>query len=241
MIKKKCRNCYRDTRKDNGINVKKMKKLDLVAFDMDGVLADTLSSWKYIHDYFKTSNERSVSDYIQGKIDDMEFIKRDASLWVENGRPVRIERLSEILSDIKLMDGAKDLVDRLKENNVKTAIVSAGLSVLADRIGKNLGIDFVYSNGVEVDKSGFITTKGVIGVKLMYKDETIRRISKDHDFLLENIASIGNSCFDVPMFDVTGIGIAFNPADSCVKKYADFVVENKDLRDVYPYLERYIK
>mgnify|MGYP006291308731 CR=1 FL=1 len=240
MIKKKCRNCYRDTRKDNGTNVKRMKKLDLVAFDMDGVLADTLSSWKYIHDYFKTSNERSVRDYIQGKIDDLEFIKRDASLWVENGKPVKIKRLSEILSDIKLMKGAKETVSLLKKNNIKTAIVSAGLNVLADRVGKNLGIDFVYSNGVEVDNDGFITTKGVIGVKLMYKDETVKKISKDQNVLLENIASVGNSCFDVPMFEITGLGIAFNPADSCVKKYADFVVENKDLRDVYKYLDRYI-
>ena len=93
---------------------------------------------------------------------------------------------------------------------------------------------------MKVDSNGFITTNGVIGVKLMYKDETIFRISKDHDFLLENIASIGNSCFDVPMFETAGLGIAFNPEDECVKKSADVVVEGKDLSKVIPALEPYI-
>jgi phosphoserine phosphatase len=82
MINSKCRHCYRDARTDSKKNVKKLKNLDLVAFDMDGVLADTISSWKYIHDYFNTSNEESVTEYIQGKIDDMEFIKRDASFLI---------------------------------------------------------------------------------------------------------------------------------------------------------------
>jgi phosphoserine phosphatase len=139
------------------------------------------------------------------------------------------------------MKGATETIKKLKKNNIKTAIVSAGLNVLAKRIGKNIGIDYIYSNGVKVDSDGFITTDGLIGVKLMYKDETIRNICEKHNISPENIASVGNSCFDIPMFEVTGFGIAFNPSDPCVKKYADVVVENKDLRDIYPYLERYIR
>ncbi len=240
MNKERCRKyCYRDNRKKIKLNTKKMDTLELVAFDMDGVLVDTLSSWKYIHDYFKTDNERSVKEYIEGKIDDMEFIRRDASLWVENNKPVKEERILEILKDTKIMNGAEDLIGRLKENNIKTAIVSAGLTVLANKVGKKLGIKNIYSNGIKTDKDGFITCEGLIGVKLMYKDETIKRISKEENIALENIAAVGNSCFDIPMFEVSGLGIAFNPADDCVKDVADKVFVDKDLRKVYSYLEKY--
>jgi len=240
MTKQKCIHCYKKTRENKKYNTKKLKNLKLVIFDMDGVLTDTLSSWKYVHDYFKTSNEKSVKDYIQGKIDDMEFIRRDANLWVENNKPVKKEKLVEILSEIKLMKGAEKTIRNLKEKKIKTAIVSAGLDILADKVGKKLGIDYVYSNGVKIDQHGFITSEGIIGVKLMYKDETIKRISREKNISFENIASIGNSCFDIPMFDITGLGIAFNPSDDCVTKYADYVIFEKNLERIISVLGKYI-
>ena len=86
LMEQDCRfYCYRKTRELNHYKIDKAEKIELVIFDMDGVLTDIVSSWKYIHDYFDTSNERSVNDYLKGKIDDMEFIRRDAVLWKENG------------------------------------------------------------------------------------------------------------------------------------------------------------
>jgi len=240
MTREKCKDCYKKTRKNKPYYTKKMEQLKLVVFDMDGVLTDTLSSWKYVHDYFKTSNEKSVKEYIQGKISDMEFIKRDASLWIENKKPIKKERLVEILSDIKIMKGAEETIKKLKEKNIKTAIVSAGLDILADKVGDKLGIDYVYSNGIKTDRHGFITCEGKIGVKLMYKDETVKRISKQKNISLENITSVGNSCFDIPMFEITGLGIAFNPSDECVINAADIVIKEKNLIKIYTILDRYI-
>ena len=80
---------------------------------MDGVLTDTLSSWKFIHDYFGTTNDRSVNLYLRGKIDDLEFIKRDVALWRENGRLTTYNKLKNILSEIQLMPGAKDCIKTL--------------------------------------------------------------------------------------------------------------------------------
>lgn len=228
--------CYRKTREPNKCKIDKIGKIELVAFDMDGVLTDIVSSWKYIHDYYNTSNDRSVNDYLQGKIDDMEFIRRDATLWVENGKPVTKEKIAEILSDVPLMKGAKKCISTLKNNGIKTAIVSAGLDVLADKIGKELGVDYVYSNGVETDENGHLNGIGILGVKLMYKDETILSLSKKLNLPLERIATVGNSCYDIPMFEVSGLGIAFNPSDKCTRDAADIVVEGKDVSKILPFL-----
>ena len=87
-----------------------MDELELVAFDMDGVLTDIISSWKYIHDFFQTSNEKSVDEYLKGKIDDAEFIRRDVALWADGNIPINRKKLAEILSNVPLMKGAKSLL-----------------------------------------------------------------------------------------------------------------------------------
>jgi len=232
--------CYKKTRKQNHQIKNKIKKVEMVMFDMDGVLTDIVSSWKYIHDYFNTSNERSVDEYLKGKIDDMEFIRRDASLWKENGKPIKKDKLVEILSDVPLMKGANKIIDFLSNNNIKTAIVSAGLDILANRVAKDLGIDYVLANGIKTDKNGYLNGIGILGVKLMYKDLAVKSFARKNNIPLDRIISIGNSCFDIPMFEITGLSIAFNPGDECTKNAADVLVESKDLSQILGFIQDYI-
>ena len=207
---------------------------------MDGVITDTISSWKYLHDYFGTSNEQSVAEYLEGKIDDMEFIRRDANLWKKNGKPITRDMLIEILSGVPLMKGAKQCMDMIKNHEIQTAIVSAGLDVLAERVARELAIDHVFANGVKSDEDGYITDEGILGVGLMYKDRVVRKLSKQLDIPLEHIAAVGNSCFDIPMLETCGLGVAFNPEDDCVREVADIIVEGKDLSKIFPVIEPYI-
>lgn len=241
MDKDKCRYyCYRNTRDPNPVKTNKIHKIELVVFDMDGVITDTISSWKFLHDYFGTSNEHSVDAYLKGKIDDMEFIRRDAELWKENGKPITRKRLVEILSDVPLMMGAKQCMEIIKSNGAKTAIVSAGLDVLAERAARELDMDYVFANGIKSDAEGYLTGEGILGVALMYKDRVIRKLSKQSNIPLENIVAVGNSCFDIPMFETCGLGVAFNPEDDCVREVADIILEGKDLSKLIPAIEPYI-
>lgn len=232
--------CYKKTREGDYFKPERMDKLELVIFDMDGVLTDIISSWKYIHDFFKTSNSRSVDEYLKGEIDDMEFIKKDVSLWKENGKLVTQDRLIEILSDVPFMNGADRCIKILSEKNIKTAIVSAGLDLLAERTAKELKIDYVKSNGIKTDETGRLTGDGILNVRLMYKDLAVKSLLKELKIPFERVASVGNSCFDIPMFKITGIGIAFNPADDCTKEAADFIVKDKDLIKILPVFESFI-
>jgi phosphoserine phosphatase len=221
--------------------IERLEKITCVFFDMDGVITDTISSWKHIHDYFNTSNERSVDDYLRGKIDDLEFIKRDVSLWKHNGEFTTKEILEKILFQIPLMKGAHKLFSYLKKNHVTTVIISAGLDLLAEKVATDLPIDFVLANGVKTDKNGHLTGEGILRVQLIYKDKTVQAFAHNHKLRLENCAAVGNSCFDVPMFETCGLGIAFNPNDDCVREAADVVIENTDLTQVIPILQPYIK
>ena len=42
------------------------------------------------------------------------------------------------------------------------------------------------------------------------------------------------------MFNKTGLSIAFNPSDICVKEAADIIVESNNLLEILPYLSYFI-
>ena len=232
--------CYWNIRKNDLVRTDIIDKIKLVIFDMDGVLTDIDSSWKHIHDYFGSSNQKSVDDYLKGKIDYLEFIRRDIALWKENGKLVKKKKIEDILSDVPIMKGAYECISALKLKNIKTIIVSAGLDILSNRVAKELGIDYDYSNGIKTDVNGYLTGDGTMQVRLIYKDKIVKEISEKMNIPLESIAGVGNSCFDIPMLKACGLGIAFNPSDECIKEAADIVVVEKDLSKIIPFIERYM-
>jgi phosphoserine phosphatase len=233
--------CYRLGRLPVQRPVRHPSSVRLVVFDMDGVLLDTPSSWRHIHNHFRTTNDESVTTYLRGEIDDAEFIRRDVSLWRDHGRLVKKEMVERILDGIPFMPGAEECVRTLSAQGVQTAIVSAGLDFLAERVARTLGIGLVQANGVRTDRHGRLTGEGIVVVRLTCKEENVRWLSKETAVPLSEVAAVGNSCFDIPMFEVSGFGVAFDPEDVCVRTSADAVVTSKDLRDVLSVLQPFVK
>ncbi|HDM67249.1 MAG TPA: HAD family hydrolase [Thermoplasmatales archaeon] len=234
-----CKYCYKDTRTPIEKTPRGISKLKLVLLDMDGVLTDAISSWRFIHEYFGVSNDESVELYIRGEIDDQEFIRRDVSLWRENNKLITLNKLEEILSKIPLRPGGKTLVEELHTHGVETAIVSAGLDILAHRVAKTFNIDYVYANGIKT-QDGRLTGDGIVVVQLMYKDKAVERISRDLNIDFKEMIGVGDSCFDIPMLQKCGLGIAFNPLDECIEETADIVVRNRNLTSLIPILNQYL-
>ena len=52
-----------------------------VIFDCDGVLVDSVSSWKTLHDHFGTDNSHNLTRFINGEITDVEFMRSDIQMW----------------------------------------------------------------------------------------------------------------------------------------------------------------
>lgn len=211
--------------------------VELVCFDMDGVLTPGLSSWVRVHEHFGVSNEAALHAFINGEIDDHEFIRRDVALWKQNG-PVHIQDIERILRNPPIMDGARPLVDALHEAGIATAIVSGGLEPMAREVGRILGIDTIVANGLETDDEGHLTGEGRIGTPLVNKGAPVLRIMKEQNVHPHRVASIGDSCPDAAMFEVTGLGIAFNPNDPCIQEAADHVETGMDLTALIPHLTR---
>lgn len=204
----------------------------LVVFDMDGVIADTESSWVFVHRHFGVNNDHSLRAYLDGKIDDMEFIRRDIDLWRKEDPTLSVETLRNILSGVPTMEGALETMAELRSRGIKTAIVSAGIDLLAQRLAVELRMDLFFANGFVADRAGRLTGEGILNVSLAGKGEKVEMIADLLEVGKNDIASVGNSRYDVPMFEASGLGIAFRPEDDEVRAGADVVVDEKDLRAI---------
>jgi len=204
----------------------------LVVFDMDGVLVDAESSWVHVHRHFGVSNDHSLYAYLRGEIDDLEFIRRDIQLWRKEDPNITPRDIEKILADVPIMPGAAETIQALKTREFKTAIVSAGIDLLAERIARELNIDAHLANGLVIDSEGRLTGEGILRVRLMDKGEAVAEAGKSTGVAKKDIVSVGNSQYDVSMFEKSGFGIAFHPSDDKVRKRADAIVEEKDLSKI---------
>ena len=206
--------------------------IKFVAFDMDGTLVDVTSSWHFVHEHFGESNEEALELFVHDQIDDEEFLKRDLSLWWKHKPDLTVFDLEEVLASVPLMPGCRELFDGLHARRVMTAIISGGIDVLAKRIGRELGVDYVLANGFRTDASGRLTGQGLIRVPIKHKRAVLEQVQAQLGFEVADTASVGNSDIDVGLFERSRIGIAFRPADEPVRRRATHVVPGPDMRPI---------
>lgn len=206
--------------------------ISFVAFDMDGTLLDVASSWAEVHRYFGDENTEALQLFLDDRIDDLEFMRRDLALWHRHRPQITEQDLASILAPVPLMPGAHELFDALHARGIRTAIVSGGLDVLAQRIGRELGVDRVFANGFVLDGEGRLTNEGIIRVPIKRKGEVVAGLQREFGLSVEECAAVGNSDIDVAMFERSRIGVAFLPADDHIRRHATHVVTEKDLRQV---------
>lgn len=204
------------------------KLTKMVVFDLDGVLTDVDSSWQTVHRAFGVDNEENFQKHLRGEIDYKEFMRSDISLW---GR-AHISRIKSILDQVPLMKGARETLERLRKEGLKTAIISSGISMLAERVKGELGIDFVFANRLLTDEGGFLLRDGEEVVTLRNKGVVLEKLCREEDIRPEDCAVVGDSGFDVSLFEKAGLNIAFNAKDTLIREAADVIIDTRDLTDI---------
>ena len=216
------------------------REVKCVIFDCDGVLVDSVSSWKTLHDYFGTDNSLNLKRFINGELTDVEFMSLDISMWKDKQDPIHRDVLFRAYSGVKLMEGARELVAELKDKGVFVAIVSAGVDIFVSSIASMLKVDDWIANGFKFNDDETLSDEGICRLHATKKDVVIRKLMTMHNFSPEDCVSIGDSEMDLSMIVDGSRFIGFNPSrESSMNAFESAgvpIVKEKDLMLLKPYL-----
>ena len=210
-----------------------MSSIKLVVFDMDGTLLQERSCWEYIHRHFGVDNTEMLKLYMEHKINDQEFAKSDIELWEKNGDgKVNESYINSILDEIEPMDGAEELIHSLHKNGIKTAILSGGIKYLADKWAEKWNIECAIANRIVDDGDGNL--KAIIESSGHAKGPIMDQLLEKMGFTKEEVASVGDTTVDIPLFQRSGLGIAVNTDNERVISEADYHLKENNLRKLIP-------
>ncbi len=197
----------------------------LIVFDMDSTLVDAevideLAKAAGVEDEVKKLTEKAMS----GEIDFKEALKERVKLL--EGLPVEV--LEKIYDQIKLTDGAKELIKSLKESGYKVALVSGGFTYFTEKLKEELGLDYAFGNELEI-RDGKLTgrIKGRI-IDAEEKARIIEELARKEGISKENVVAVGDGANDRIMIKNAGLGIAFN-AKKALKEVADGTLSKNHL------------
>ncbi len=179
----------------------------LIFFDMDGVLSKEKSSWNYLHTRLGVSNENNYNLFRTGKIDYREFMRRDINLWLQSRGEITVDAIKQILDEIELFPGAVEATKTLHREGFHLVIVSGGLMWLAEKIGRETGIDEIYAN-IILSLGGIVLPDCRALVNPKRKDIVVNNVLNKYS--PEYSISIGDSPDDQKMFNVTDYSISMN-------------------------------
>jgi phosphoserine phosphatase len=214
-------------------------KIKLAIFDLDGTIAEPASVWHYICrelDQWETVGSRITEQYNHHKIDYKGFAKLFAASW----KNIKYSYFKRIVDQIEYMPGAREAVKKLKSNKVKTALISAGLNVLAERIARELEFDYYYANKLQVNNKGRLS--GKIDTCVMYEDKAriTEELIKELRIAASQVLGVGDSESDLYVFRKVGTSIAFNPYPHGrdITQAATYTVRSNNLSDILLLLEK---
>src|ERR1700720_4787839 len=139
--------------------------------------------------------------------------------------------LDEAARRIRLMPGARALLATLRTAGVRTALVSGGFTVFADRIGAELGFEQIVANRLDI-ADGRIA--GTVAAPILTRDskhDTLLQLAQRYGVPPMATLAIGDGANDLPMLDAAGLGIAFH-AKPAVAAASRWRLDHADLTGV---------
>lgn len=191
----------------------KLADFKLIAFDMDSTLInieciDELAGAVGLKAEVAAITEATM----RGEISDFKTsLRRRVALL----KGVSVEDMERVYSErLQLNPGAPELVAACKNAGMKLMLVSGGFTFFANRVARQLGMDFAKSNELEID-NGLLTGKLVMQTwgdicdgeeKLSSLLSTCRLLNIEPDQAI----AVGDGANDLPMMAAAGLSVAYH-------------------------------
>ena len=139
--------------------------------------------------------------------------------------------ITAVQNEIRLTDGAQDLVDNLHAKGHSVALVSGGFINIIKPIIESLSIKHYKANTLEI--VGGVLTGELVGpiIDRAAKGAALLEFAKVSGVEIKNTVAIGDGANDLDMMALAGLSIAFNAKPKVVQA-ADFAINGPSLSAV---------
>jgi len=190
---------------------------------MDGETIDFFAEELGLREPVAAITERAMN----GELDFFESLIERVGLL----RGLEVSRVEAISRALPYMPGAKETIAALKKEGVTVVCFSGGFRTATSYAKDVLGFDADFSNALHA-KDGKLT--GQVGGDMMFnwsKGDMLVRLQSILGVTPEETMVVGDGANDLSMFTHAATRVAFR-AKEVLKKEANIVIEQKDLREI---------
>jgi phosphoserine phosphatase len=203
--------------------VKRLVQLDVDSTFIQQEAIELLAAKAGVLDQVSSITESAM----RGELDFEQSLRTRVSLL----KGLSESAITAVQNEIKLTDGARDLVNTLHANGHSVALVSGGFIDIIKPMIESLSIRHYKANTLEI--VGGVLTGELVGpiIDRAAKGAALLEFAKACGVEIENTVAIGDGANDLDMMGLAGLSIAFN-AKPIVVQAADFAINEPSLSSV---------
>lgn len=143
------------------------------------------------------------------------------------GLPVTV--FDEVFRErIRLMSGARTLVQTMRAHGAVTALVSGGFAPLSEQVRAAIGFDLAQANRLE-SRAGRLTGRVLPPIRTpASKLALLERLARRHRLSSSQVLAVGDGANDLPMLQAAGLAVAYR-AHPLVRRAVPVAIDHGDL------------
>lgn len=210
-----------------------MKRHKVVCFDMDGTLITNTNSVKFLCD-------------VAGKYEEVMDIERQEAeniiSWIEADylkaklfKGLHIDEVYEGFDQyVNLIKGLEKVLRRLRDNNIKSILVTAGPIQVAHILAERYKFDEVYGSNYEVIEDKF-TGEILDHLKDSGKVNSLKNFCEPMGIKITECVAVGDSGSDIKVFKACNKSIAINYSEELLG-LADIYIDTDNLEEILAHI-----
>ena len=216
----------------NFLKILSPRKKKVLICDMDSTIIkeeslDEIAEESGIGDEIKNITKKAM----KGELDFKEALLKRIKLL--NNYP--LENIFTLNPKIRINDGAKELVRKMKSKSCITVLISGGFSPSVSYIAKKIGFDYYHCNNFLYKKNnGKIVLNGCVQNPVLDKNSKLditKCYLKNFNLTFNDVISVGDGANDVNLIEHSGIGVSYK-GKQVLNKVANVVFNHTNLKGV---------
>lgn len=217
-----------------------LNRYRLFAFDMDSTLISIECIDEIADHVGKKAEVAAITEAtMRGEITSFkDSLRRRVALL----KGVNTEQLQQVITHrLRFNPGVEKLIAALQAQNTRTLLVSGGFTFFAEHVVKELRLDFMRSNVLDMDANGVLTGSvapqhwGDICDGDAKRDMLLATCSQ-LGITPQQCAAVGDGSNDIPMMQAAGLSVAYN-AKPAVQTVADICINQPDIASLLDVLQ----